>query len=219
MKKQYAVLGLGRFGGSLVKEFHELGGVHVLAVDQDIEKVNEYSKYATQAFQANTMDEGVLRELGIRNFDHAFISYGHNVEASILTALMLKEMGMPVVWAKAQNDYHGKVLAKIGVDRVIHPERDMARRVARHIVTDKMIDFVELSKDFSLVEIVASEKLDGKTLAQIDVRAKYGCTIVGVQRGEDITVALPAEETIRKGDILIVIGHNRDLDRFEKVGV
>lgn len=108
MKKQYAVLGLGRCGGSLVKEFYELG-VEVLAVDKDQEKVNEYSQYATQAIHANTIDEGTLKSLGIRNFDHVFVSFGDNIEASILTSLILKELGIPKVWSKAQNDYHSRV--------------------------------------------------------------------------------------------------------------
>jgi trk system potassium uptake protein len=216
--EQYAVFGLGRFGGSLVKEFSELGA-EVLAVDKDQEKVNEYSQYATQAIHANTIDEGVLRSMGIRNFDHVFVSFGDNIEASILTSLMLKELGIPKVWAKAQNNYHSKVLEKVGVDRVIHPERDMAISIANHIVSDKIIDFFELSQDYSMVEIIASNKVHNKTILELDVRAKYGCHIVGIQQGEEIKVAPAAEDTIQKGDILIVMGHNSDINRFEEEGI
>jgi trk system potassium uptake protein len=218
MKKQYAVFGLGRFGGSLVKAFSELG-VEVLAVDIDQDKVNEFAKYATHTVQANAIDDRTIKQLGLSNYDHVFVSFGDNMEASILTSLLLKELGIPKVWSKAQNDYHSKVLEKVGVDRVIHPERDMAKRIAHHIVSDKIIDFIELSKDYSMVEIIASEKLNNKTLIELDVRAKYGCNIVGIQRGEEIKVSPAADDSIEKGDILIVMGHNKDIKRFEEEGV
>jgi len=218
MKKQFAVFGLGRFGGSLVKEFSELG-VEVLAVDIDQDKVNAYAQYATHTVQANAIDESILKQIGVRNIDHAFVSFGDNIESSILTSLLLKEIGVPKVWAKAQNDYHHKVLSKIGVDRVIHPERDMAKRIAHHIVSDKIIDYIELSEEYSIVEIVASEKLHNQSLIDLDIRARYGCNIVGIQRGENILISPAADENIKKNDILIVIGRNNDINRFEREGV
>lgn len=218
MKKQYAVFGLGRFGGSLVKEFHKLD-VEVLAVDKNQEKINLYSDYATHAVQANAIDENVLKQLGIRNFDHVFVSFGDDIEASILTSLLLKELNIPKVWAKAQNDYHQKVLEKIGVDRVIHPERDMATRIAHHIVSDKIVDYIELSKDYSIVEIVASAKIHNQTYATLNASGKYGCYIVGYQRGDEIRVAPSPEERIQTGDILIVIGNNTNLNEFEEDGI
>jgi trk system potassium uptake protein len=218
MKKQYAVLGLGRFGGSLVKEFSKMN-VDVIAIDKDPEKIRIYAEYATHCVQANAINEDVLKEIGIKNMDHAFVSFGDDLEASILTALLLKDIGIPKVWAKAQNNYHHKVLTKIGVDRIIHPERDMAKRIAHHIVSDKMIDFIELSKDYSIVEIYASPKIHQKSLVELDIRAKYGCNIVGIQRESGIIVSPAAEELIFKDDILIVMGHNYDINRFEKEGV
>ncbi|MBM7660170.1 trk system potassium uptake protein TrkA [Bacillus mesophilus] len=216
--KQVAVLGLGRFGGSLVKEFYTLG-IETLAVDKSIDKVNDFSDYATHTIQANTFDEFTLKQLGIRNFDLVVVSFGDDIEASVLTTLHLKEMGVKQVWAKAQNDYHHKVLEKIGADKIIHPERDMAKRIAHHVASEKIIDFIELSKDHSIVEIVASDKLHNKTLIDLDIRAKYGCSVVGIQSGEEVNVAPVADVVIKKGDILIVIGHNRDINRFEDVGV
>ncbi|GGI15809.1 potassium channel family protein [Gottfriedia solisilvae] len=218
MKKQFAVFGLGRFGGSLVKAFSELN-VDVLAVDLDKDKVNEYAEFATHVVQANGIDEMTLKALGIRNFDHVFVSFGHNIEGSILTSLLLKELGISQVWAKAQNDYHQRVLEKIGVDRVIHPERDMAKRIARHIVTDKMVDYFELSKNHSIVEIRATDKIHNKTLVELDVRAKYGCNIVAFQKDEDTIIVPSSDYKIQKGDILIVIGHNDDIKKFEGEGV
>ncbi|PWW28223.1 trk system potassium uptake protein TrkA [Cytobacillus oceanisediminis] len=218
MKKQYAVFGLGRFGGSLVKEFYELG-VEVLAIDIDQEKVDQYAQFVTYAVQINGIDEAAIKDAGMKNIDHAFVSFGENIESSILTSLLLKEMGIPQVWAKAHNDYHAKVLDKIGVDRVIHPERDMAKRIAHHIVSEKMIDYIELSEDYSMVEIVASDKIHNKSLLDLNIRAKYGCNIVGIQRGKEIIVSPPAEEVIFKGDVLIVMGRNKGIGRFERHGV
>ncbi|WP_026585409.1 potassium channel family protein [Bacillus sp. J33] len=218
MKKQYAVFGLGRFGGSLVKEFHELG-VEVLAIDIDQEKVDQYAQFVTYAVQINGIDEAAIKQAGIKNIDHAFVSFGENIESSILTSLLLKEMGIPKVWAKAHNEYHARVLDKIGVDRVIHPERDMAKRIAHHIVSEKMIDYIELSEDYSMVEIVATDKIHNKSLLDLNIRAKYGCNIVGIQRGKEIIVSPPADEVILKGDVLIVMGRNNGIGRFERHGV
>lgn len=215
MKKQYVVFGLGRFGSSLVKALAETDA-EVLAVDMDYDKVQEHSSYATQAVQANAIDETVLRQLGVNNFDHAFVSFGDNIEASILTSLMLKELGVPIVWSKSQSDYHTKVLEKIGVDRVIQPERDIARRIAKHVVSDKLIDFIELSRHYSMAEIIASEKLHDKTLTQLHFRSKYRCILIGIQRGEEVIIAPTADVRIQKGDILFIIGQNSDIERLEE---
>ncbi|MCB5235591.1 MAG: TrkA family potassium uptake protein [Niallia nealsonii] len=218
MKKSFAVFGLGRFGGTIVKEFYDMG-VDVIAVDKDEEKVNKYMNYATHVVCTDKIDEVILNRLGIRNVDQAFVSFGDNIQESILTSLLLKELGLSKVWTKAQNEYHSKVLEKIGVDRVIQPERDVAKRIARHIVSDKMIDFIELSKDYSIAEIVATEKLDNCNLEDLNIRANYGCTIVGIQRQGEFIVSPAAEEIIHKADILIVIGHNKHIANFEKKGV
>ncbi|MDH2359679.1 potassium channel family protein [Priestia megaterium] len=221
MKKQFAVLGLGRFGGSLVEEFANLDvDVDVLAIDRNQEVVNKFSNSATYVVQANAIDEASLKGLGIRNVDHALISFGDDIEASVLATMLLKDMGVKQVWVKAVNMYHQKVLEKIGADKVIHPERDIAKRIAHHVVSEKIIDYIELSKDYSIVEIVASKKLHNKTLFDLNIRAKYGCNIIGFQRKDGEMVISPtAHEIIEQGDMLIVIGHNRDLNRFEEEGV
>jgi len=218
VKKQFAVFGLGRFGGSLVKEFYKQG-IEVLAIDKSEEKIQQYAQYATHAVRANGVDERSLKQLGVKNVDHAFVSYGDDIEASILTSLLLKELGIPKVWAKAQNDYHQKVLDKIGVDRVIHPERDMAKRIAHHIISEKMIDYIELSKEYSLVEIVATKKLYNKTISDLDIATRYGCNVVGIQRGEEICVSPSMNEKIVMGDVLLIIGKNKDIVHFEEVGM
>lgn len=218
MKKQFAVLGLGRFGGTLVEELSKMN-VEVLAIDQDEEVVNKYSDIATYVVQAYVNDESDLRAVGVQNVDHAIVSFGGNIETSILATLLLKELGIKQVWVKASNYYHQKILEKIGADRVIHPERDMARRIAHYVVSEKLIDYIELSPDYSLVEIIASGKLHNKSLLELDVRSNYGCTLIGIDRKGDMIISPSSEERILEGDKLLVIGHVKDLSRLEEEGV
>lgn len=215
MKKQFVVIGLGRFGGSITKTLVSLGH-EVMALDQDEAKVNEFSQLATQAVQADSTDEQALKELGIRNFDHAIVAIGDNIQASILTTLILKDMGVIKVTVKANNDYHSKVLEKIGADRIIHPERDMGVRVAHHIVSENVIDYIELSPEYSLVEVIASQAMDSKTLGDLDIRANYGCNVMAIKTGDnEMNISPRAEDEIQKGDILVVIGSNKDINHFE----
>ncbi|MDN4075666.1 MULTISPECIES: potassium channel family protein [Fictibacillus] len=218
MDKQFAVIGLGRFGGSICREFAKMG-YEVMAVDRDIERVNEFASIATQAVQANSTDEKALNALGIRNFNHVIVSIGEDIQSSILTTLLLKEAGVKKVWVKAQNDYHHKVLEKLGADRIIHPERDMALRVAQLITSEKIIDFIELSNEHSIIEVGVTDKLAGKTLTELNVRAKYGCNIVAIKKDSDILVSPIANVVLKSGDVLVVIGQNKDLNRFENEGV
>lgn len=218
MEKSFAVFGLGRFGGTIVKELHGME-IEVIAIDKDQDTVNEYSKFATYAVCANAIDEAFLKNLGVRNIDHAFVSFGDDLQASILTALLLKEMEVPKVWAKAKNDEHAKVLEKIGVDRVIHPERDVAKKITKHIVSDKMTDFIELSDEYSMVEIMATKKINQKTLDELSIRRNYGCTVIGIQRNEKFIISPTMDEVINTGDVLVIVGSNKDITRFEKEGV
>lgn len=215
MKKEFVVIGLGRFGGSICRTLVDQG-MEVLAIDKDEDRVNEYSKIASHAVVADTTDEEVLKELGIRNFDHVIVAIGDDIQSSILTTLMLKEMGVRHITVKAQNDYHEKVLRKIGADHVVHPERDMGRRIAHNIVSNNVLDYLELSDEHSIVEIVANDVLAGHSILQLDIRAKYGINIVAIKRGNQINVSPQASEVIQKGDVLIVIGADSDINRFEK---
>lgn len=214
-KKEFAVVGLGRFGGSICRELIRQG-MEVLAIDVDEDRVNEFSTIATHAVIANTTDESVLKNIGIRNFDHVIVAIGDDIQASILTTLILKELGVPKITVKAQNDYHEKVLKKIGADQIVHPERDMGIRIATNIVSNNVLDYLELSDEHSVVELIAGSKMDGKTLIELDIRAKYGANIVAVKRGEDIIISPQAEEKLRHDDILIVIGADEDINRLER---
>ena len=215
MDKEYVVIGLGRFGGSIVRELNALD-MDVMAIDMNEARVNEFSDIATHAVIADTTDEAVMKSLGIRNFDHVIVAIGENIQASTLTTLILKELGVKKVTAKAQNDYHAKILNKIGADTVVHPERDMGRRIAHNVASASVLDYLELSDEYSIVEIKAGEKLAGNSILELDVRANYGINIIAVKRGKDIIVAPDPNESIEFNDILIVIGHDNDLNRFEK---
>ncbi|SDN23197.1 trk system potassium uptake protein TrkA [Alkalicoccus daliensis] len=215
MKKQFAVIGLGRFGGSIVKELNDQG-MEVLAIDRNEEKVNEFASVATHAVMADTTDENTLRSLGIRNFDHVIVAIGDNIQSSILTTLMLVELKVAHITVKAQNDYHEKVLNKLGAHKVVHPERDMGIRIAHNIVSKNVLDYLELSDEYSIVELIAGRRVHNYSLTELDLRAKYGCNIMAIKREENIDVSPAAEEKINSGDILIVIGADSDITRMEQ---
>ncbi|WP_416151105.1 potassium channel family protein [Salipaludibacillus sp. HK11] len=214
MKKQFAVIGLGRFGGSICSALSEQG-VEVLAIDTDEDKINKYASIATHAAVADTTDENTLKSLGIRNFDHVIVAIGDNIQSSILTTLMLVEQGVNHITVKAQNDYHEKVLNKIGAHKVVHPERDMGIRIAHNIVSKNVLDYLELSDEYSIVELIAGKTVDGRTLIDLDIRAKYGCNIMAIKREDDINVSPAATEELKKNDIVIVIGADKDINQME----
>lgn len=213
MKKEFVVIGLGRFGGSIVRELVKQGS-NVMAIDTDSERVDEYAQIATQAVVADTTEEAVIKSLGIWNFEHVIVAIGENIQASILTTLILKELGVPQITVKAQNDYHEKVLRKIGADFVVHPERDMGIRIANNMISNSVLDYLELSGEHSIMEIKASEKIAGNSLIELDIRAKYGINIVGITRGDEIMISPAATERIQVGDVLLIIGADVDINRF-----
>jgi trk system potassium uptake protein len=215
MKKEFVVIGLGRFGGSIAKELiHQ--GADVMVIDSSADRVDEFAHIATQAIVADTTDEAVIKSLGLWNYEHIIVAIGENIQASILTTLILKESGVPKITVKAQNDYHEKVLRKIGADFVVHPERDMGIRIANNMMSNNVLDYLELSDEHSIMEIRVNEKLADHTIIELDIRAKYGINIVGIKRGENIIVSPPANEMIENGDILLVIGADVDINRFVK---
>lgn len=215
MQKEFVVIGLGRFGGSIVRELVNQGA-DVMAIDIVPERVDEFASIATQAVVADTTDEAALKSLGIRNFEHVIIAIGDDIQSSILTTLMLKEIGVKKITVKAQNDYHEKVLRKIGADQVVHPERDMGIRIANNIISNNVLDYLELSDEHSIMEIKVNEKIAGHTIIDLDIRAKYGINIVAVKRRNDIIVSPQAEEKLQFNDVLIIIGADVDINRFEK---
>lgn len=217
MKQNYAIIGLGRFGGSICRTLVE-SGQEVLAIDSNEERVNEYMNIATHAVVGNAQDESTLRSLGIRNFDHVIVAIGEDIQASILVTLMVKEMGVPNVLAKAQNEYHAKVLERVGADRVVHPERDMGVRIAHNLVSRNILDFIELSNEFSLTEIkVSNPKFFNKSLIEVNFRQRFGLTVVAIRRADgQVVVSPPANEIVCENDNLLVIGSTVNVDNLDE---
>lgn len=214
MKKQFAVIGCGRFGSSIAKKLSELGS-EVMVIDQREESIQDISDFVTHAVQADATNEKTLKSLGIRNFDVVIVSIGGDIQSSILVTLMVKELGVKHIISKAQNDLHAKVLYRIGADRVVFPEREMGVKVAKNLMSDNILDFIELSQDYSIVEIFALDEWVGKSLKELNLRAKHGINVMALKNGVEINIALKANYVIRKEDILIVIGHNDDLKKIE----
>lgn len=212
--KQFIVIGLGRFGQSVAKTLFQMG-YDVLALDEDENAVQEIADSVTHAVQMDATDEYALRTLGIRNFDIAIVSIGTNIQSSIMVTLNLKEAGIKKVLAKATNDMHAKLLTKIGADRVVLPEKDMGVRVAHNLVSANILDVIELSSEYSIMEITAPNQWFNKNIKAIDARAKYGINIMAIKSHDDINVSPSASDVIRDGDVLVVIGSIEDLSKID----
>lgn len=215
MKREFAVIGLGRFGGSICEEL-SAEGMKVLAIDLNEHRVNEFKNVASHSVIADSTDERALKELGIKNIDHVIVAIGDNIQASILTTVILADMGVKSITVKAQSDYHEKILNKIGADHVVHPERDMGKRLAHSLISSNILDYLELSADHSMVEVKVGKKMLNKTLVELNIRAKYGCNVVAIKQGSQINVSPRAEYRLQENDVLIVIGADKDISRFEK---
>jgi len=214
VRKQFAVIGLGRFGTSVAKTLSALGH-DVLAMDKNEHAVQVIMQDVTQAVQADARDEETLRALGVRNLDVAIVAIGDDLEANILITLMLKEMGIPYVVAKAQSVQHGKVLEKIGADKIVYPEQDMGIRLANNLIRTNVMDFIELSLDFSIFEIIAPAQFVNKTLGKLNLRAVYKINVVAIKKGkEKIVIAPGANEVVEEKDILVIVCNKKALEKL-----
>jgi len=213
--KQFIIIGIGKFGESIATNLYKMGH-DVLAVDIDEERVQHIANKVTHAVQADATEEGTLEALGVKHFDGAVVTIGESVQASILITLLCKELGIRHVLAKAQNELHAKVLYKIGADRVVFPERDMGLRVAHSLVSTSFLDYIELTPDYSIVELKAAKDWQGKSLKDLNVRAEYGINIMAIKQDDKVVVSPAADDTIQRDDVLVVIGKARDINRFQE---
>ncbi|GAQ24486.1 potassium channel family protein [Tepidanaerobacter syntrophicus] len=213
--KQFVVIGLGRFGFSLAKTLYELGH-DVLGIDNDEEIVQSVAESITHAVKADATDENALKALGVRNFDVAVVSIGNDIQSSILVTLILKEMGIKYVVAKANSELHGRVLKKIGADRIVFPERDMGIRVAHNLTLSNILEYIELSPEYSIIEISALPAWYDKSLRQLNMRTKYGLNVIAIKRNGNIIISPNGDDMILRGDILAVVGHKDDIENIEK---
>ena len=214
-QREFLVCGLGRFGGALARELIELGH-EVLGLDADAKTVQDHAAVLTHVAQVDTTDPDAMRQLGAAEFKTAIVAIGTDMEASILTTSLLVDLGIERIVAKAITAPHGKILERVGAHRVVFPERDMGVRVA-HTVTGRTIDYIQLDPGFALVETTAPKEVVGKTLAEAEVRRRYGITVVCVKpAGGTFTYATP-DTVVREDDILVIAGETRHAERFAEL--
>ncbi|MGF1745559.1 potassium channel family protein [Vibrio minamisatsumaniensis] len=203
--KQYAVIGLGRFGLSVCKELQS-SGAQVLAVDVDEARVKEVAPFVSQAIVANCTSEETVKELKLDDYDMVLVSIGSDINASILTTLVVKESGVKVLWVKANDKFHGKILSKIGADRVIMPERDMGIRIARKMLDKRVLEFIDLGSDLAMTEIVIGHKLLGKRLCDLNLCKETDVQVLGFKRGPNLASAPSLDVSLETGDVIIIAG-------------
>jgi trk/ktr system potassium uptake protein len=208
---RYAVIGLGKFGATVVRTLHERGH-EVIAIDQDRERVQDVRDSSTQAIEADCTDQDTLRALGIHDADAAVVSLGQRMDASILVTLYLRELGLKEIVVKAISEDHGKVLHLIGATEIVHPERDTARRVARGLGLRSIVEYLPLAADSSLVEVKVPGEFVGRTLYELEIRKRFQVLVVAIKRGESLVLATGGSERLQAGDVLVLVGRDVDLD-------
>ena len=217
MKKQFIVIGLGRFGNSVAKTLVD-ANADVLAIDIDEEKVNDVSEFATHAVAVDATDENALKALGLRNFDVAVVSVG-DIQSSVLITLICKELGVNYVLVKAKDELHAKVLFKIGADKIVFPERDTGIRVANNLLASNIIDFIEIFKNYGMLEISVPSGWVNKSLLDLNIRKNFNVNIIAIKHGNDINVNPSAEDKLLEGDVIVVIGSEEDMNKIKKADI
>jgi trk system potassium uptake protein TrkA len=212
-KKEFVVFGLGRFGRSVATTLAE-GGCEVMVVDDDEDKIHEVADYVTYAVRADVTEADALATLGIGNFDGAIIAIGENLEASVMVTILVKEMGVPYVLAKAQNELHAKILKKVGADMVVFPEKETGIRIANNLMMGNFFDAVELSSTFSMMELDAIPEWVGHSLRELNLRAKNMINVIGIKRDENLNINPDADMPIERNDTLVIIGKNEILNKL-----
>lgn len=213
---EFAVIGMGRFGSSVAKTLFEMGHT-VLAMDRDEDALRPVADYATHSVQIDSTDAEALRAVGITNFDAVVVAIGDDVQESILTTLILKELGCRKVVSKAATELQARVLEKVGADLVVRPERDMAIRVAHSLASRHVVDLLELSPSFLVEEVSVGPKLAGKSLGDLDLRTRFGVNVLLIKRDSQILITPSGETQLVPGDVLVVVGEKGALSRLETV--
>lgn len=214
--KSYVVVGLGRFGSAAARELHALG-CEVLAMDVKSEYVQQVANNVTHAVVGDGQDKEVLRALDVGDFDCGIVAIGDDLAASVLITMNLKELGVKHLVCKAHDDTHRRVLEKLGADRVVIPEQEHAARLARSLASRNVLDYIELSEDYGIAEVPAPGIWNGKSLKDLNVRAKLGLNIIAVRRGGSIHVSPTADFVMEDGDVVVVLGDNEHLEKVQKL--
>jgi trk system potassium uptake protein TrkA len=211
-KKSYAVIGMGRFGQSVVKELIRRQA-DVLVIDNDPERIAKMSKIATHAVTLDSTNVQALKEVGISSIDHVVVAIGKDLQSSILTTLILKDLGVTQVTVKVQDENHEKVVSKLGADDIIQPEQQSGKRLASKIISDNVLDYIDLNESHSFIIINVMEKIVDSTIINLNVRNKFHINIVAIRRGENIIIPSP-DDVLEKTDQLLLVGKNNDLEKF-----
>ena len=214
--KSFVVVGLGRFGSEAARKLCRQG-CEVLAVDISGELVQQISDDVTQAVVGDARDKEVLRALGVKDFDCAIVAIGDSLADSVLATMNLKELNLPYIVCKAYDETHRRVLKKLGADRVVIPEKENADRLAKSLASHNVLDYIELSEDYGIIEVPAPNLWQNKSLIELNVRAKLGVNILAVKRSGNITVSPAADFRIAGGDILVVLGDTAALNAVQKL--
>jgi trk system potassium uptake protein TrkA len=215
MKKQYVVFGAGKFGGSIAVTLQKLG-CDVIVVDKNPEIIQDIADEVSYAVCADVEDPETFTDLNIHDMNGAIISMTGNLEASIVTTMTCAELGVPRIMAKAKNELHERILRKVGAHKVIYPELEMGRRVAKYLVADNFADWIELSANYSLVEMEIPSSWIGRSLEKLKLRAEYGLNVIGIKDGENVTISPDPGKPLPAGVIMIVVGPNKSLEGFQK---
>lgn len=217
MRKQFAVLGLGSFGRSVALTLESMG-CDVIVVDKSQETIQEIADRVTYAITADITEKEALSALGTRNLDGAIIGVAENLEAGIMATLLCKEIGIPMVVAKAKNKLQGTILKKVGADTVVYPEIEMGSRVAKSLLATEFTDWIELSNDYSMVEIAVPKPWINHSMAELGIRTKYGVTVVGIMQNGNVNVEIDPQMPLPENALLILVGANKVLEKTWKIG-
>lgn len=215
MEKNVIVLGLGRFGYAVATKLFEKG-VYVTAVDSNYKKVEKIANFVSSAAQGDITEEVAMKSLGINNYDVAIIATGTDIEASIEATLICKDSGVDKIIAKATSQSHARILKKIGADQIVYPELDTGERLARSLAGSNLLELVQFSNDFSLIEIKAHEDWIGKSLIELDFRKAYKMNVVAFERDGKMLMDIDPNTDIRKDDVLVLIGDNENAKELEE---
>lgn len=215
-KKQYLVFGVGRFGSALARTLSELGH-EVMAVDSDESRVAAIAPHVTNAMQVQAMDEEGIRSLGIRNFDGVIVAIGDNLQHSIMTCIMCKEMGAKYLVGKASDAMHAKVLLTLGADRVVFPERDMGVRLAHTLTSPHLIDLINLNNDYVLVSLSCPRSWVGKSMREADIRRRHHVSVLAIYHGPEMSMDITADTKLQAEDNLLILGRRKDVESVEEL--
>ena len=214
MGKQFAVFGLGSFGKSVALTLQSFG-CDVIAVDNCYEKIQDIADSVSYAMCGDVTEPEFMKTIGARNLDGAVIAVSENLEAAIMATMISKEMGISYVLVKAMDELQGKILEKVGADSIVYPEIDMGERVAKKLISTEFIDWIELSPDYSLTEKLLPKQWEGKSLAELRVREKYGINVIGILKEDKMDMALDPSKPLQPDYMLFIIGKNSDLEKFK----